>query len=334
MKLHLEVRSYRRPFKRPLQTAHGTWKERRGFLVRVTGKEGTYGYGEVAPVPWLGSESLEDAAGFLKSFQKGSRAGDFGAVSRLPACRFAIDSAMTVLGESLGELPIRPIEVAALLPSGRACLEAMEERLKAGYRTFKWKVGVEPARQERDLFRELRGAAPEEVRFRLDANGGLSLEEAREWLKLLDEMGADFLEQPLSPGEFGEMKKLSREFGTPLALDESIGGARQFEQAHRAKWTGLYVVKPAVFGAMREGVALLPPLRPRLIFSSVFETSIGFEAVLRWASRWQADGAAAGLGTQGYLEEDGMSIHPEGPKLIRGLIDPARVWEQADPWTA
>lgn len=329
VKLKVDVRGYRRRFRRPLETAHGLWRERRGFLIRIDGGEGRYGFGEVAPTPWLGSESLEEAEAFLRSLRGEAGPEALGAIGRLPACRFGIDSAMADLREESVDLAIRPLKIAALLPAGRRALEALGPRLAAGYRTFKWKIGVEPGDREREIFRELRANAPAEAVFRLDANGCLAPAEVERWLAFLGGTGAEFLEQPLAAGAFEAMLELAKTSPVPIALDESVGGARAFERAHRRKWCGLYVVKPAIFGAMREARALLPPLRPRLIFSSVFETSIGFEAVLRWASRWQAEGCAAGLGTGEFLEEDGLFRHPVGPRIVRGLVDPARVWERA-----
>lgn len=331
MKLQIELRPYRRRFRQPLRTAHGLWSERRGFLLRLTGEEGQHGYGEAAPAPWLGSETLEEAEAFLRSLAAGDRLdpGALGRIGELPACRFAIDSAMIDLRSATADLPVRPLELAALLPAGREALAVAREKFAAGYRAFKWKIGVEAPSLEREIFGEMIAASPPEARYRLDANGGLSPEEAREWLKLSDETGVELLEQPLPAEQYEEMAALELEFATPLALDESIGNGRQFQKAHRRGWRGLYVVKPAMFGAMREAVALFPPLRPRLIFSSAFETSIGFESVLRWASRWQADGVAAGLGTGALLEDDGLFLHPQGPKVIRGLVNLEKVWSAA-----
>lgn len=331
MKNRIEIRSYSRSFREPLRTAHGSWTRREGFLIRITGEDGAQGYGEAAPVPWLGSETVEEAGEFLRAFAAGTENGAraLGAISRLPACRFAIDAALSLLRQEEAHLPIRPLEVAGLLPAGEESLEALEEKSAAGYKTFKWKIGVQPGGAEREIFRELRARAPE-ARFRLDANGSLTLDEARVWLELLDETEAEFLEQPLPPEQFAEMNQLTGEFRTAIALDESVGNARQFDEAYQRGWKGLFVIKPALFGAMREGLALLPALRPRLIMSSVFETSIGFEAVLRWASRWHADGLAAGLGTGEVLKDDGLFLHPGGPKIIRGLVDGARVWEAAE----
>src|SRR5690625_5011904 len=330
MNHQVEIRRYRRLFKQPFQTAHGLRREREGFLIRITDQEGQSGYGEVAPIPWIGSETLEEAEEFLNALSgKGLRSG-LGAISELPACVFVVDSAMAAFREDSVELPRRKVAVAGLLPAGEAALESLPGQIEGGFTTFKWKIGVGRLKVEQEIFRKLKAAAPNKIRFRLDANGGLSLEETIDWLEFLDENEAEFLEQPMAPSEFNEMNRLLERFRTPIALDESVGNARQFEAAHNRGWRGLYVVKPAVFGALREGVALLPALRPRLIFSSAFETSIGFEANLRWASRWQPEDRAAGFGTGGFIEEDGFFRHPHLPALIPGLVDLKKIWENPD----
>jgi o-succinylbenzoate synthase len=327
MRFQLEYRSYRRRFRQPLRTAHGEWSERRGLLLRLTDAEGRHGYGEVAPVPWLGSERFEAAEQFIETLARGETGGG-ASISDLPACRFALDAARDELRpEGPRDVPVRRISVAALLPAGEAALKELAEKVKGGFETFKWKIGVGPAPAERELFLALRQAAPEGTRFRLDANGALSVQETREWLRLLDEAGAEFLEQPMPPAAFEEMREVQGKFATPIALDESVTHARDFEEAHRRGWRGLYVIKPAIFGAMREGEALLPAVRPRIVISSVFETSAGYEGVLRWASRWQSEGFAAGLGTGEALQEDGLFVHPRAPQIIRGLVQPERLWK-------
>lgn len=327
MNHQVEIRRYKRFFKHPLTTAHGLWREREGFLIRITDREGRHGFGEIAPIPEFGSETIGEAEAFLKALSgKGLRAG-LGAISQLPACRFGVDSAMATIRDDTVELPRRKVAVAGLLPAGEAALERWTDRLDVGFTTFKWKIGVGPLKEEQEIFRQLRAEAPTGIRFRLDANGALSLSETIEWLEFLEENEAEFLEQPMSPSQFDEMNRLLERFRTPIALDESIGNARQFEAAHNRGWRGLFVVKPPLFGAIREGVSLLPALRPRLIFSSAFETSVGFEAVLRWASRWQPEDRAAGLGTGSFLEEDGFFRHPELPVLIPGLVDLEKIWE-------
>src|SRR5690625_4321025 len=328
MKHRVEVRRYRRFFLHPLETAHGTWSEREGFLIRIENAEGEAGFGEVAPIPWLGSETIEEAETFLRAFAGDGERKRLGSISELPACRFGIDSAMAALREERKDFPVRRVSVAALLPAGEAAFEVFSNRIEAGFSTFKWKSGGEDLKIEQEIFRELLKKAPSETRFRLDGNAGLSRAETIEWLEFFEDHEVEFLEQPLPDEEFDEMNRMLAAFRTPIALDESVGNARAFEKAHNRGWRGLYVVKPSLFGAMREAESLLPALRPRLIFSSSFETSVGFESVLRWASRWQPEERAAGIGTGGYLSEDRLFTHPKTPVLIPGLVDLSKIWEK------
>ena len=57
----LEFRRYCFPFGRTVRTAHGPWAEREGLLVRLEDEAGRSGYGEVAPIPWFGTETLAEA---------------------------------------------------------------------------------------------------------------------------------------------------------------------------------------------------------------------------------------------------------------------------------
>ena len=52
----------------PVRTALGEWMLREGFILRLEDDEGVAGFGEVAPIPWLGSETLEAAESFWRFF--------------------------------------------------------------------------------------------------------------------------------------------------------------------------------------------------------------------------------------------------------------------------
>ena len=72
MSRQISVKPYRRAFRQPLRTAHGEWATREGFLVRVE-QEGRVGYGEVAPLPEFGSETLAEATAFLEQLVSQTR---------------------------------------------------------------------------------------------------------------------------------------------------------------------------------------------------------------------------------------------------------------------
>ena len=56
--------SYQRTFAKPLRTARGEWSVREGFIVCVEDESGV-GYGEIAPIPEFGSETVRQAEDFL-----------------------------------------------------------------------------------------------------------------------------------------------------------------------------------------------------------------------------------------------------------------------------
>ena len=56
----LHLKPYHRPFQKPLETAHGVWSIRNGLLVGLQQGD-AIGWGEVAPLPWFGTETLEEA---------------------------------------------------------------------------------------------------------------------------------------------------------------------------------------------------------------------------------------------------------------------------------
>ena len=61
-----EFRGYQRRFKSPLHTSHGVWEVREGIIVRLVDADGEASYGEIAPISWFGSETIEQARNFCK----------------------------------------------------------------------------------------------------------------------------------------------------------------------------------------------------------------------------------------------------------------------------
>ena len=58
---------YQRKFKIPLETRYGPWSVREGIILQLINHEQQIGWGEIAPLPWFGSETLEQALHFCQS---------------------------------------------------------------------------------------------------------------------------------------------------------------------------------------------------------------------------------------------------------------------------
>ena len=286
---------YQRKFKIPLETRYGSWSVREGIILKLIKNEQHIGWGEIAPLPWFGSETLEQALDFCQSI--GSRLTKElidEIPDKLPACQFGFESALKNVSS---QKPILNLDLPAhkysyLLPTGKKALDHLskinmnDEKLLGDREnlTYKWKIGVQSFTQEISIFEQLVEQLPLNSRLRLDANGGLNLETAQRWLSFTDQIRQiEFIEQPLSPAQFSELLTLSENFKTAIALDESVANLKQLKECYELGWRGIYVIKAAIMGSPMQLEKFCRNHAIDAVFSSVFETSIGQQAVLALA---------------------------------------------------
>ena len=339
MRVWVEVKPYRRKFLTPLNTSHGPWQWREGLLLSLKDRAGRVGLGEVAPIPWFGTEVLDDAWSFWRGKQGWLAAEDLWMVpDALPASQFGAGSALegfkgnSTVPKGAEGLQVNHADLCSLLPAGADALKTAHRLFMRGHRTFKWKIGIYPIDLELAWFNALVACLPEGCRLRLDANGGLALPQARAWLEHCDAFGAslpsssdtagqegkiEYIEQPLPPHEIAAMVLLGERFSTPIALDESVATVGQMEACNRNQWPGLFVVKPAIAGFPQRLRSLLKKVGTRVTFSSAFETVIGRRTALRIAldhnQQHFPSGAvpALGFGSLGYFADDWDNLTPE-----------------------
>jgi len=322
MRYLFEFRPYRRSFKPPLQTSHGSWDVRDGIILSLTAETGTSS-GEIAPISWFGSETLEQALDFCRQLPNAiTDETIFSIPGDLPACQFGFESAWEGVKEQgkrsrrkgeeiLYPSPLTPhpspLTYSGLLPAGKAALQAWQTLWNQGYRTFKWKIGVYPMPDEIEIFHALTQTLPASAKLRLDANGGLSYEDANYWLwtcarRLPVEI--EFIEQPLPVEQFEGMQELSYCYATPIALDESVATLKQLEACYQQGWRGIFVIKAAIAGSPKRLRQFCHEHKIDAVFSSVFETTVGRKASLKLAAELSPQNRAAGFGINHWLDED------------------------------
>ena len=302
MGYRFEFCPYRRRFKQPLQTSHGTWDVREGIILRLTNESQT-SWGEIAPLSWFGSETLEQALDFCSQLPDEITAETiFGIPADLPACQFGFESAGEEFLSKGDEHP--RYSYSGLLPAGEAALHQWQTLWKQGYRTFKWKIGVASIQAELKIFHSLIQALPTVAKLRLDANGGLSWQEANEWLLTCDRVGIEFLEQPLPVTHEDAMLELSDRYSTQLALDESVATLNQLQASYQKGWRGVFVIKAAIAGSPSRLRQFCREHEIDAVFSSVFETTIGRTAALKLAGELSLYNRAMGFGINHWFDED------------------------------
>lgn len=333
MLYRFEFRTYERNFKRPLQTSHGFWSVRKGIIIRLANEAGQLTFGEIAPISWLGSESLEAAFDFCRQLPEVVPEETLVSIPHeLPACQFAFESAWEQsqqfrpnfhppfserLTEIEGEKESSSWQnrYSGLLPSGEAALQAWRILWNQGYRTFKWKIGLAKIQEELNIFDQLTNDIIQmqtPALLRLDANGGLSYPDTCEWLQACDNIGVieelpleiEFLEQPLPPTEFQTMLKLRDRYSTPIALDESVVTLHQMRECYQQGWRGIFVIKPCIAGSPSQLRNFCQNYDIDAVFSSVMETKIGRAVALKLGSQLSRRQRAMGFGVNHWFEDD------------------------------
>ncbi|MSU70197.1 MAG: o-succinylbenzoate synthase [Opitutaceae bacterium] len=341
MTYRLQFRRYALPFRAPVRTAHGVWATREGLLVRLEDESGGVGYGESAPVPGFGTETAEQDTTVLRGL------GDRVDEARLAAVPVALDCVRNALRAATrtrrvkGPTPVqghgghdraRYLPVAALLPAGRPALAEVGPKADAGFRVFKWKVGVGEAADEMVLLDDLCAALPGGAKLRLDANGAWDRRRAELWLKHCAERPVEFVEQPVAPAARGAedlLLGLAADYPTPIALDESLTGDAGIGRWLEAGWPGVFVVKPSLLGDVPGILARLAQARAPVVFSSALETAVGAQAALWTAFGWTGESRALGFGVGPLFADARFNVPVAGPFVQWDeveRIDPEAVW--------
>jgi O-succinylbenzoate synthase len=315
------------PLRGPLMLGGATLRRREGVLLRLSGDDGSEGWGESAPLPGFSAESLGQAivqlrslAGFLIGREvkddwtdrNGALGRELERIAPAPSVRFGLELAVWNLradfsGKSLPELfagqPRARVPVNGLLSgSWEEVVEEAQHMNKAGYEAVKLKVGARTAAQDARLVRRLVEESGNTISLRLDANRAWGYEQAAEFLRGAPRF--EYLEEPLADPAL--LPQLVREFGVPIALDESLVGMEPgVLEGHR--YARAVVLKPTFLGGISNtlrmvGRALRLGMMP--VVSSAYESGVGTAALVALAAGIGERPVPAGLDTYRALADD------------------------------
>ncbi|HEX3729789.1 MAG TPA: o-succinylbenzoate synthase [Opitutaceae bacterium] len=226
------------------------------------------------------------------------------------------------------------LPVAALLPAGRAARALIVPKAEAGFRTFKWKVGVGDAADELALLDDLCAELPSGGKLRLDANGAWDRRQAGRWLERCADRPVEFIEQPVAADARGAedlLLGLAGDYPTAIALDESLAAAGALGRWLGAGWPGVYIVKPSLWRDPAAELARLAEAKAAVVFSSALETAVGARAALRWAWSWTGAPRALGFGVWPLFADprfDGPAAAPFIRREDASRVDPAALWTE------
>lgn len=332
---------------RPLVTAAGEFATRESLVLELRDDEGATGYGEAAPWPGFGGETLaaataalERAAGLLEGATIEPAQWPLDLVmllSDLPSARAAVEGALCDLAARRAGQPLAAFlrHTAGLDADGALgavavntlLLEREPEALRAeaarvraaGFLAAKLKVATGPLVEDIARVRAARDGLGPQLALRLDANGGWSEGEAREALAALAPFKPEYVEQPVAAGDIDALARLRAGGAARIAADESLSAARGLSRVLDAGAADVVVLKPTLLGGPLAALAVARRAREAgsaVVFTHVFESAVGRGHALHCAAAWGEDDVVQGLAGGTPFRDDLASLPAvEGGRL-------------------
>ncbi|MCU0448368.1 MAG: o-succinylbenzoate synthase [Bernardetiaceae bacterium] len=235
----------------------------------------------------------------------------------LPSVRFALETALLDWqhgGEhilSVNSAPVRaftsgraglPINGLVWMGPEATMRQQAEEKIAAGFRCLKFKIGALDFATELALLTDLRRRYPaNQLEMRVDANGAFTAAEAPAKLRALAPLGLHSIEQPIKPGQPQALAELCAASPVPIALDEELIGVPPAARAEllASLRPRFIVLKPTLLGGLAETAHWIQLAQQQGIgwwITSALESNVGLNAISQFAAACQPS-LPQGLGT-------------------------------------
>ena len=253
-------------------------------------------------------------------------------LAHYPSIRFGIETAILDLKtggkQKLFDTPftrgLEKIRINGLIwmGSSESMSQQIAEKLEAGFRCIKMKIGAIPWEEEFRLLAELRNNfSANDIEIRVDANGAYSPDDAPRILENLASLEVHSIEQPIKAGQWDAMAKLCQATPCPIALDEELIGIYQEEKQSelldhiRPQYI---ILKPSLHGGIsgtQQWISAAQALHIPWWITSALESNLGLNAIAQLASSYKLK-LPQGLGTGSlYVKNIPSPLHLEGEWL-------------------
>jgi L-alanine-DL-glutamate epimerase-like enolase superfamily enzyme len=249
----IEIYAIHLPLYEPFVISYATYDYMPSIIVKITTDTGIVGYGESVADEHVTGESWEGTFAILKNTLAPKLIGEnpmsmerihelmdseiYGA----PTAKAAIDIACyDAAGKALG-VPVYnllggryhedfPITHVLSIATPEAMAKEAEEKVAAGYRSMKMKVGTNVAD---DVLRiqAVRERVGEEIAIRVDVNQGwVNSANTLQGIQKLQDCSLDWLEQPVRADDIDGMVEVKSKSSTPMMIDEGLRGVRDMRE--------------------------------------------------------------------------------------------------------
>ena len=136
-----------------------------------------------------------------------------------------------LLGGTVGSVPAYNSNGLWLKEPEAVAEEAVALRAEGGFTALKLRMGRPRLRDDIAAVEAVRRRAGEDVRLMVDFNQGLDLAQALERCHAIDDLGLDWIEEPLVYDDLDGHARLAAELDTPIQIGENFYGPRDLHRA-------------------------------------------------------------------------------------------------------
>jgi o-succinylbenzoate synthase len=290
-------------FKKPSGTSRGIMTQKKSWFIQLI-EHDVSGWGECSIIENL-SPDYQDVRSYesnLIRYLKKWESGFFDPeeLDAFPSILFGIETAQRDLfmggRQRLFETNFtsgrESIQINGLIWMGttQEMTQQIEEKLNAGFRCIKMKIGAISLKDELKILRDIRASfSPKEIEIRVDANGAYTADQAREILEHLAALDIHSIEQPIRAGQWDDMAKLCENTPCPIALDEELIGVPKKERKRLLEHIRpqYIVLKPSLHGGLsgtQDWISLAEQKRIAWWMTSALESNLGLNAIAQLAS--------------------------------------------------
>jgi O-succinylbenzoate synthase len=308
---------------RPLIIKGHALEHRSGLILSMIDSTGQIGYGEIAPLPFLHKETIDEAAlsisqvsQTLVGFDIQGKLSPYGdplaesvGIDLPPSVLFGLE--MAVFDLYVQQNPVRQRLSKLKVPLCGLTSTASEDfsgdlqaMLEQGFTAAKIKAGANSIVEDANRIKASKEIVRNKMKLRLDANRSWTLEEATAFCGQIGSEGIDYIEEPVK--DVCDQKAFVEKNSIPLALDETLldkGVDSMVDLGHVAA----FVIKPGLVGGLRQTAELIELARRNNItpvLSSSFQSGLAIRALFLFAGEMALSDIPAGLDTLKWFAED------------------------------
>ena len=249
----IEIYAIHLPLIEPFVISYATYDYMPSIIVKITTDTGLIGYGEGVADEHVTGESWKGTFEILRNTLAPKLIGENpmnmerihelmdAEIYGVPTAKATIDIACyDVAGKAL-DVPVYnllggryheefPITHVLSIATPEAMAKEAEERVAAGYRSMKMKVGTNVAD---DVLRiqAVRERVGEDIAIRVDVNQGwVNSANTLQGLQKLQHCSLDWLEQPVRADDIDGMVEVKSKSSTPMMIDEGLRGVRDMRE--------------------------------------------------------------------------------------------------------